>query len=83
MPYGIDIAPDGTMWVGRLYANDLARIDPATGEVTLVDFPYRGPRRLRIDADGVLWIVAFQDSLLVSYDPQTGVFKDYASAGHQ
>jgi virginiamycin B lyase len=78
MPYGIDIAPDGIIWVGRLYANDLARIDPKTGEVTLVDFPFRGPRRLRIDADGILWIVAFQDSLLVSYDPKSGVFKDYA-----
>ncbi|MEZ5501469.1 MAG: lyase [Halioglobus sp.] len=78
MPYGIDIAPDGTVWVARLYANDLARIDPESGEVTMIDFPYEGPRRLRIDADGRLWIVAFQDSLLVSYDPQTGVFKDYA-----
>ncbi|MEZ5572176.1 MAG: lyase [Halioglobus sp.] len=77
MPYGIDIAPDGTVWVARLYANDLAKIDPPSGEVTMIDFPYNGPRRLRIDADGVLWLVAFQDSLLVSYDPQTGVFKDY------
>lgn len=77
MPYGIDIAPDGTVWVARLYANDLARIDPETEEVTLIPFPFNGPRRLRIDADGVLWIVAFQDSLLVSYDPRTGVFKEY------
>jgi streptogramin lyase len=77
MPYGIDVAPNGMVWVARLYANDLAKIDPETGEVTMIDFPYNGPRRLRIDADGKLWIVAFQDSLLVSYDPQTGVFKDY------
>lgn len=77
MPYGIDIAPDGTVWVARLYANDLARIDPETEEVTIIPFPFNGPRRLRIDADGKLWIVAFQDSLLVSYDPQTNVFKEY------
>jgi streptogramin lyase len=77
MPYGIDIAPDGTVWVARLYANDLARIDPETQEVTIIDFPFNGPRRLRIDADGRLWIVAFQDSLLVSYDPQSNVFKEY------
>ncbi|MBK6737009.1 MAG: lyase [Haliea sp.] len=78
MPYGIDIAPDGTVWVARLYANDLARIDPQTQEVTIIPFPFNGPRRLRIDADGKLWIVAFQDSLLVSYDPQTDVFKEHA-----
>ena len=77
MPYGIDIAPDGTVWVARLYANDLARIDPQTQEVTIIPFPFNGPRRLRIDADGKLWIVAFQDSLLVSYDPQSNVFKEY------
>jgi virginiamycin B lyase len=77
MPYGIDIAPDGMVWASRLYANDLARIDPETDEITMIDFPYNGPRRLRIDADGDLWIVAFQDSLLVKYNPETGVFSDY------
>ena len=63
--------------MARLYANDLARIDPETDEITMIDFPYNGPRRLRIDADGKLWIVAFQDSLLVKYDPATGVFSKY------
>ncbi|MEQ9397128.1 Vgb family protein [Haliea sp.] len=77
MPYGIDVAPDGRVWVARLYANDLAMIDPTTDEVTMIDFPFEGPRRLRADADGNLWIVAFQDSLLVKYDPVTAVFTDY------
>ena len=77
MPYGIDIAPDGTVWVARLYGDDLARIDPESGEVTMIDFPYHGPRRMRFDADGKLWIVAFQDSLLVRYDPQSGEFKHF------
>ncbi|MCB1710733.1 MAG: lyase, partial [Halioglobus sp.] len=77
MPYGIDITPDGMVWVARLYANDLARINPDTGEVTMIDFPFQGPRRLRSDADGNLWIVAFQDSLLVKYAPATGEFTSY------
>ncbi len=77
MPYGIDVAPDGTVWVARLYANDIARIDPDTDEITMIDFPYNGPRRLRVDADGDVWIVAFQDSLLVKYDPQAGVFSKF------
>lgn len=78
MPYGIDIAPDGRVWAARLYANDLAVIDPATDDVSMIDFPYEGPRRLRVDADGNLWIVAFQGSLLVKYEPDTGKFTDYA-----
>ncbi len=77
MPYGIDVAPDGTVWAARLYANDLARIDPDSGEITMIDFPYNGPRRLRADADGNLWIVAFQDSLLVKYDPAAEKFTHY------
>ena len=77
MPYGIDVAPNGIVWVARLYANDLARIDPETDEITMIDFPYEGPRRLRVDADGNLWIVAFQDSLLVKYDPKADAFTKY------
>lgn len=77
MPYGIDVAPNGDVWATRLYANDLAKINPESGVVTMVDFPYNGPRRLRADANGNLWIVAFQDSLLVKYDPVKEVFTDY------
>jgi virginiamycin B lyase len=78
MPYGIDVAPDGSIWVARLYANDLAHIDPDSGEITMIDFPYNGPRRLRADADGNIWIVAFQQGLLVKYDPRSKTFSDYA-----
>ena len=77
MPYGIDVAPDGGVWVARLYANDIAHIDPDTDEITMIDFPYNGPRRLRTDADGNVWIVAFQDSLLVKYDPVAKQFTHY------
>jgi streptogramin lyase len=77
MPYGIDVAPDGKVWAARLYANDLARIDPETDEITMIDFPYQGPRRLRVDSEGNVWIVAFQDSLLVKYDPRTEVFSHF------
>ncbi|RLQ23589.1 lyase [Seongchinamella sediminis] len=77
MPYGIDVAPDGGVWVARLYANDLAHIDPDSGEVTMIDFPYSGPRRLRADADGNIWVVAFQVGLLVKYDPRRKTFTEY------
>jgi streptogramin lyase len=77
MPYGIDVAPDGSVWAARLYANDIAHIDPETDEITMIDFPYSGPRRLRVDADGDIWIVAFQDSLLVKYDPVAKAFTHY------
>lgn len=77
MPYGIDVAPDGGIWVTRLYANDIAHIDPETDEITMIDFPFNGPRRLRVDAQNKVWIVAFQDSLLVKYDPENGQFTKF------
>jgi virginiamycin B lyase len=78
MPYGIDVSPlDDAVWVARLYANDIAKIDAATGEVTMIETPFNAPRRLRIDADGSLWIVSFSEGKLAKYDPVAGEFTLY------
>jgi streptogramin lyase len=70
MPYGIDVSPiDGSVWVARLYADDIASIEPDTGEVRMIETPFKGPRRLRVDADGHVWIVAFTEGRLAKYDP--------------
>ncbi|MBE7419604.1 MAG: hypothetical protein HS128_18015 [Ideonella sp.] len=78
LPYGIDITPDGIVWVARLHGNDLARIDPASGQVTMIPVPYLGPRRLRTDGDGNLWITLFGDSAIARYEPGSGRFTRYA-----
>ncbi len=78
LPYGIDVSPvDGTVWVARLHANDIAKIDPESDEVTMIGTPFNGPRRLRVDARGNVWIVAFQDGKLAKYDPIAEVFSVY------
>lgn len=77
MPYGIDVDSNGIVYVARLYANDIARIDPESGEIKMIDFPAKGPRRLRVDANDNVWVVAFQDSLLVKYDPVADKFTQY------
>ena len=69
LPYGIAVTPDGSVWVSRLHADDLARIDPSSGAVTMVPVPFAGPRRLRSDADGNLWITAFPESAIYRYEP--------------
>lgn len=74
LPYGIDVTPDGKAWVARLHTDELASVDPATGTVTMVKTPFKGPRRLRSDKDGNLWIVAFNESQIVRYDPKSGAF---------
>lgn len=77
MPYGIDVAPDGTIWFARLYGNDIGFINPADDTVTMIKTPFDGPRRMRVDADNNVWIVAFQDSQLVKYEPKTKKFVHY------
>jgi virginiamycin B lyase len=77
MPYGIDVAPDGRVWFARLYANDIGYIDPQSDELTMIDVTVNGPRRLRVDADNKVWMVAFQDGLVAKYDPDSGVLSKY------
>ncbi|MEQ9561503.1 MAG: hypothetical protein RLN69_03205, partial [Woeseiaceae bacterium] len=78
MPYGIDISPvDGSVWVARLYADDIARIDPQTGDVDMIETPFDAPRRLRIDAEGNVWMVGFSGGLIAKYDPAAKEFSEY------
>lgn len=74
-PYGIDINPkDGSVWYAKLYASKIGRIDPQTLEITEYDTPMRGPRRPRFAPDGKLWIPAFDDGGLMSFDPSSKQF---------
>ncbi|HWS74758.1 MAG TPA: hypothetical protein VN324_06405 [Quisquiliibacterium sp.] len=74
LPYGIDITPDGMVWFARLHTDEIGRLDPSTGKVTMIATPFAGPRRLRSDADGNLWIGAFPESAIARYEPETGRF---------
>jgi virginiamycin B lyase len=74
LPYGIDIAPNGSVWIARLHTDEIASIDPATGQVSMIATPLRGPRRLRSDRDGNLWIVMFNESAVLRYEPMTRRF---------
>lgn len=74
LPYGIDITPDGSVWFARLHTDEIGRIDPASGKITMVKTPFAGPRRLRSDAEGNLWIGAFAESAIARYEPGSGRF---------
>ena len=77
-PYGIDVNPvDGSIWYAKLYAHKIGRIDPKTLEVTEFDTPLKGPRRLRFDAQGNLWIPAFDDSGLMKFDTRSKKFETF------
>lgn len=77
LPYGIDITPDGTVWIARLHTDEIASIDPASGKVTMIPTPLHGPRRLRSDRDGNLWIAMFNESAILRYEPASGKFTTF------
>jgi len=64
-PYGIDINPiDDSMWYGRLFGDRIGRVDPETFEITEYDSPVRGPRRMRFDKEGILWVTGYSEGEL-------------------
>lgn len=77
LPYGIDITPNGDVWFARLHADSIGKIDAKTREITLYDTPFKGPRRLRSDSKGNLWIAAFPESMIVKFDPNTETFSNF------
>src|SRR6185369_2319255 len=78
LPYGIDVNPnDGSIWYSKLWAGKIGRIDPKSLQVTEYEPPMFGPRRLRFDARGLLWIPGFGDGTITRLDPSTMSYKSY------
>jgi streptogramin lyase len=77
LPYGIDITPNGDVWFARLHADSIGKIDGKTQALTMYDTPFVGPRRLRSDSKGNLWIAAFAESMIVKFDPHTASFTNF------
>ncbi len=74
IPYGIDIAPDGAVWFSQLNESRIGRIDPETLAIEMIDTPFSGPRRLRFDSKGNLWIAGFSSGLVARYSPSRDEF---------
>lgn len=68
-PYGIDIDPrDDSTWYGRLFGDKIGRVDSKTLAITEYDSPIRGPRRMRFDKRGVLWVTGYSEGQLARID---------------
>jgi len=77
IPYGIDVAPDGSVWFSQLNEHRIGRIDPGSFAIEMVETPFPGPRRMRFDSQGRLWIPSFSGGLIARFDPQTREFKSW------
>lgn len=75
--YGLDVDPvDGSIWYTKLYGDKFGRVDPKTFEVREYDSPVIGPRRIRFDAKGALW-VAFTSGSIGKVDVRNWAVKVY------
>ena len=79
-PYGIDFSPvDGTIWYTKLNGNRIGRIDPNAEDGNIKEWnpPFRGPRRLHVAQDGIVWVPGFGSGVFGKFDPTTEEWKVY------
>ena len=79
-PYGIDFSPvDGSIWYSKLNGNRIGRIDPNAEDGNIKEWnpPFRGPRRLHVAADGIVWVPGFGSGVFGKFDPKTEEWKVY------
>lgn len=83
-PYGITATPSGDIWYVSLAGDHLAKIDPGTGQATVVEPPKKnvGPRRIWSDSKGVLWVSLWHSGEVGRYDPVAKAWKTWRLPGN-
>jgi len=78
-PYGIDIAPDGTVWVALFGTNKLAEVDPGTLALTEHELPNADarPRRLGVLDNGHIYYTDYARGYLGHFDPASGDVEEW------
>ena len=73
-PYGLDYSPvDGMIWYSKLNGNRIGRIDPNVPDGAIKEWnpPFRGPRRLHVAPDGMVWVPGFGSGVFGKFNPDT------------
>ncbi len=79
IPYGLRVAPDGTIWATQLIGGQLIRFSPGDESFKLYRLPtsFSGPRRPDVGPDGIVWIPEYAGNKLAKFDPETERFTEY------
>jgi virginiamycin B lyase len=82
-PYGIAATPSGEIYYASLAGNYIARIDTATGNVTMIEPPtkWQGARRVWSDSKGRIWVSEWTSGNLSLYDPKERAWKQWKPPG--
>ncbi|MGH3282203.1 MAG: virginiamycin B lyase family protein, partial [Trebonia sp.] len=78
------VAPDGTVWVGEMDTNELARLSPDRNVVQQFPLPggYKEIMGVAVDDDDHVWIAEEHAQALGMFDPATGRYRQYQVPGH-
>jgi len=82
-PYGIDAAPDGTVYFASLAGSYVGRIVPPDPAVTVLEppTPGQGARRVWCDSRGRAWVSEWNAGNVALYDPATGAWREWRLPG--
>lgn len=80
-PYGIQVAPDQTVWVAFNGTNKIGALNPDSMAVKYYEVPDERTRirRLGIDSQGIVWFVNSSLGKIGRLDPVTGNIKQWDS----
>jgi streptogramin lyase len=78
------VAPDDTVWLASIAANQVIRFDPATKQFTFFDVPAgvknhknATPYGMAVSGDGNVWVVENAVDQIARIDPKTGQFEEF------
>jgi streptogramin lyase/cytochrome c5 len=78
------VAPDNTVWLNSIAANEVIRLDPATKKFTFFEVPEGvkrhhtvNPYGMAIGGDGKIWIVENAADQVARIDPRSGKFEEF------
>jgi len=82
-PYGITATPKGDVWYASLAGNYIAKIDPSTGNATIVQppTPDQGARRVWSDSRSRIWVSEWNSGNVSVHDPANGSWKTWKLPG--
>jgi len=82
-PYGITATPNGDVWYASLAGNYIAKIDPSTGNATIVQppTPDQGARRVWSDSRSRIWVSEWNSGNVSVHDPANGSWKTWKLPG--
>jgi virginiamycin B lyase len=83
-PYGITVTPDGTVYYASLAGSYVGRIDPQTGQATVIAPPTsnQGARRVWSDSQGRVWVSEWNAGQVAVYDPATDTWQEWRLPGN-